>query len=304
VAHIPAYLERQQTSLLQSSQPPEIVRETPVSASIDGKFYYGQVVAHKAMSLAIDKAAAVGIGVVGVFHSGHVGRLADYVEMAAERGMIGIATVSTGGASIPAHGGMTGVAGTNPMAFGIPGKGGNHVIFDFATAAMSRGELNRRGAKGEPIPDGVILDAAGNPTTDFAVMNARPRGILMPFGGYKGSGVHLMTEILGGILVGNGLGLAWADKGGAAINGGYFLAHRVDLFQPLDHFLDQIEEFVAHVRSSQLRPEFDTMLIPGERARDEAKRSQREGIEIDHKEWAALLRCAEELKLTDIPAPL
>lgn len=304
VVHILTYLDRMKAGLIQPTEPPQIVHETPVSASIDGKFYFGQAVAHKAMSLAIEKAEQQGVGIVGVFRSGHVGRLADYVEMAADRGMIGIATVSVGGGSIPAHGGMTGVAGTNPMAFGIPAKRGDHILLDFATAAMSRGELNRKGAKGEPIPEGVILDGEGNPTTDFQVMNLEPRGILLPFGGYKGSGVHLMTEILGGILVGNGLGRDWAAKGGSAINGGYFQALRVDLFQPLDHFLEEIDEFVRLIKSSGLRPGFDAMLIPGERGRRAAEEHRRRGIEIEDKDWGALVLRGEEWGAGEPPASL
>lgn len=234
VAHIPSYLERIKVGLLQTEEPPEIVREGPTFGLIDGKHCFGQVVAHQAMSLAIQKAEEQGVGIVCAFRSGHMGRLADYVELAAERGMIGIGTISVGGASIPAYGGLSGVAGTNPMAFGIPGRDGRHILLDFATAAMSRGELNRRGARGEPIPEGVMLDGYGNPTNDFRAMMNQPRGILLPFGGHKGSGVHLVTEILGGILAGNGLGRDWRDKGASAINGGYFQAVRVDLFQALD----------------------------------------------------------------------
>jgi LDH2 family malate/lactate/ureidoglycolate dehydrogenase len=105
------------------------------------------------MTLAIAKAQTSGIAVVVATQSGHIGRLADYVEMAADAGLIGVAMLSLSSASIPAYGGMSGVAGTNPMAYAIPRRNGQHFLLDFATAALSRGELGRRAALGEAIPE-------------------------------------------------------------------------------------------------------------------------------------------------------
>jgi uncharacterized oxidoreductase len=303
VAILPTYLERLEAGLLQIAERPKIVREAPASALIDGNFCFGQVVAHQAMTLAIQKAQEHGVAVVCAFRSGHMGRLSDYVELAAERGMIGIAAVSVGTPSIPPYGGMSGVAGTNPMAFGIPGTEGQHMILDFATAAMARREVDRRGSRGEPLPEGVLLDASGRPTTDYQVFLGPPQGALMPFGGHKGSGVNLVTEVLAGILAGNGLGRDWRDKGGPAINGGYFQAVRVDQFLPLEAFLGQIDDFKGFVKSSTPRPGFDEILIPGERSRRAAEKHRQEGIEIEDREWDQLARWATRLGVSPLPEP-
>ena len=103
--------------------------------------------------------------------------------------MIGMGAVSVGSAITALYGGMKPITGTNPMAFGIPARGGKQIILDFATASMSMGEIQKRVAKKEPIPDGVMLDGHGQPTTDFKTFRGPPRGVFLPFGGYKGSGV-------------------------------------------------------------------------------------------------------------------
>src|SRR5581483_6680997 len=144
---------------------------------------------------------------------------------------------------------MKPITGTNPMAFGIPARGGKQVILDFATASMSMGEIQKRVAKNEAIPDGV-----GNPTRDFKSFRGPPRGVFLPFGGYKGSGVALVTEMLGGLLTGNGPGKDWWNKGGHGVNGVFLQAFAVEEFQELDTFYDRVDEFIAFIKSTPLAP--------------------------------------------------
>lgn len=304
VSHIPSYVSRIRTGLIRLDATPKIVREGKMTAVIDGKFYVGQVVAYNAMNLAIAKAKEHGGGMVSIYHSGHVGRLADYVELAAEQGMIGIAVVGVGGGSIASYGGMEPVAGTNPMAFGIPGKGRRHFILDFATAAMSMGELRTKASRGEAVPEGVMLDGHGHPTTEFKEFLGPPRGVVLPFGGYKGSGLHLVAEILGGILSGNGLSREWWDRGGPAINGVFLQALSVEEFQPLGGFLEKVDELVAFAKSRKVAPGFAEILLPGESSRRRADKHLREGIEINEAAWAELVQCASELGIKELPAPL
>lgn len=304
ISHIPSYVTRIKTGLIRLDATPETVREGKMTALVDGKFYIGQVVAHNGMNLAITKAKEHGGGMVSIYHSGHVGRLADYVELAAEHGMIGIAVVSVGGGSIASYGGMQPVAGTNPMAFGIPGKEGRHFILDFATAASSMGELRTKAARGEAIPEGVMLDGHGYPTTEFKLFLGPPRGVVLPFGGYKGSGLHLVAEILGGILSGNGLSREWWDRGGPAVNGVFLQAVSVEEFQPLGGFLEKVDELVAFAKSRKVAPGFAEILLPGERSRRNAEKHLRGGIEISDAAWTELVQCASELGIGELPALL
>ena len=234
----------------------------------------------------------------------HSGRLADYMEMATDAGMIAMGAVSVGSGTTTLYGGMERIIGTHPMAFGIPARNGRPIILDFATASMSMGEIQKRVAKNEPIPDGVILDGHGNPTNDFNDFRGPPRGVFLSFGGHKGSGVALITEILGGLLSGNGLAKHWWDKGGHGINGVFLQAIAVEEFQPLDEFLDRVDELIAFIKSRKTAPGFKEILLPGEQGRCKEARQIREGVEIDNATWTELKKVAVDLGIHQLPKSL
>ncbi len=301
ISRIPSYVSWIQDGKTKLSARPKIVREGKTTAMIDGNHYIGQVVAYEGMKLAVTKAKEHGVGIVCLSRAGHVGRLADYVELAAEQGMIGMGAISVGTGNTALYGGMERVTGTNPMAFGIPGKNGQHIILDFATSATSMGELHKRLARKETIPEGMMLDGHGNPTTDFKAFQGPPRGVFLPFGGYKGSGLNLITEILGGILSGNGLGREWWNKGAHAVNGVFLQAFAVEEFQSLDHFLEKVDELASFAKSTKPAPGFKEILLPGEMARRMEAKQLKEGVEIDEATWTRLRQLAAEFDIKDLP---
>jgi LDH2 family malate/lactate/ureidoglycolate dehydrogenase len=301
VTRVAQYLEFVHNKVYDLSARPQIEREGKVTALIDGKHYIGQIAAHMAMELAIKKAKQHGAGIVCLRRAGHTGRLADYMEMATAEGLIGMGAVSVGSATTTLHGGMKPITGTNPMAFGIPARGGKQVILDFATASMSMGEIQKRVAKKEAIPDGVMLDGHGNPTRDFKTFRGPPRGVFLPFGGYKGSGVALVTEMLGGLLTGNGPGKDWWNKGGHGVNGVFLQAFAVEEFQELDNFYDKVDEFIAFIKSAQLAPGFSEILLPGEAGRRREAAQKLNGAEVDKDTWSELVELAGELGVAEVP---
>jgi uncharacterized oxidoreductase len=304
VTRVPQYLSFIRHGTIDLGEKPKILREGKTTAVIDGNHYIGQVVANKGMQLAIKKAKEHGAGLVTIRRAGHSGRLADYMEMAADEGTIGMGTVSVGSGTTALYGGMERVSGTNPMAFGIPARNGRHILIDFATASMSMGEIQKRVAKKDKLPDGAMLDGYGNPTNDFKAFRGPPRGVFLPFGGYKGSGIALVTEILGGILSGNGPSKDWWDKGGHGVNGVFLQAFAVEEFQPLDQFLDKVDEFIAFVKSTKPAPGFKEILLPGEHARSNEQRQIRDGLEVDETTWAELKELANELGVGNLPIPI
>ena len=304
VTRVPQYLSFIKNGTINTRERPRIVREGKVTAVIDGNHYIGQVVAHEGMQLAIKKAKEHGAGMVTIRRAGHTGRLADYMEMATEQGLIGMGTVSVGSGTTALYGGMERVSGTNPMAFGIPARNGRHILLDFATASMSMGEIQKLVARKETIPDGVMLDGHGNPTNDFKTFRSPPRGVFLPFGGHKGSGVALVTEILAGILSGNGPSKDWWDKGGHGVNGVFLQAFAVEEFQPLDQFLDKVDDFIAFVKSTKPAPGFKEILLPGEHARANEARQLKEGVEVDEATWTELKELASELGVGSLPMPI
>lgn len=304
VTRVAPYLAWIKDGTINLREGPRIVREGKVTAVIEGNHYIGQSAAHMAMELAIKKARDHGAGVVTLRRASHSGRLADYIEMATEVGLIAMGAVSVGSGTTTLYGGMERIIGTHPMAFGMPARNGQHIILDFATASMSMGEIQKRVARNEPIPDGVILDGYGNPTNDFNAFRGPPRGVFLPFGGHKGSGVALITEILGGLLSGNGLAKNWWNKGGHGINGVFLQAIAVEEFQPLDEFLDRVDELIAFIKSRKTAPGFKEILLPGEQGRRNEERQMKDGVEIDETTWKELSDLANEINVTHIPRAL
>ena len=304
VIRVTQYLEFIKNGIYKLSEKPAVEREGKITAVVDGKHYIGQVAARFAMDLAIKKAQEHGAGVVCLRRAGHTGRLADYMEMATAHGMIGIGAACVGSPVTTLYGGLKPITGTNPMAFGIPARGGRHIILDFATASMSMGEIQTRVRNKEKIPAGVMLDGHGNPTSDFKSFRGPPRGVFLPFGGHKGSGVALITEILGGILSGSGMGKTWWNHGGHGVNGLFLQALAVEEFQALEFFYDKIDELIALVKSTPCAPGFSEILLPGESGRRRQATNEKAGVEIDPATWAGLTALAEKLKVHDIPAPL
>jgi LDH2 family malate/lactate/ureidoglycolate dehydrogenase len=301
VTRVVQYLEFVEKKIYDLSAKPQVEREGKITAVIDGKHYVGQIAAHTAMTLAIKKAKEHGVGIVTLRRSGHIGRLADYMEMATEQGLIGMGATSVGSATTTLYGGMKPITGTNPMAFGIPTRNSEPIILDFATASMSMGEIQKRVAKGEIIPDGVILDGDGNPTNDFKAFRGPPRGVFLPFGGYKGSGVTLVTEILGGLLSGNGAGKNWWDKGAHGVNGVFLQAFAVEEFQPVEEFYDKVEALIAFIKSTRRAPGFNEILLPGEAARRREAKQRKDGVNVDDDAWSELTQLASELGLSQLP---
>jgi hydroxycarboxylate dehydrogenase B len=304
VIRVNPYLDWIKDGTYQIKDKPAIEREGKITAVVDGKHYIGQIAAHFAMELAIQKAKAHGAGIVCLRRAGHTGRLADYMEMATDQGMIGMATASVGSAVTALYGGMEPITGTNPMAFGIPARGGKQILLDFATASMSMGEIQKRVRNKEKIPEGVMLDGHGNPTTDFKSFRGPPRGVFNAFGGHKGSGIALITEILGGLLSGNGMGKLYWDNRGHGVNGLFLQAIAVEEFQDVETFYDKVDELVAFIKSTKCAPGFSEILLPGESGRKRETQNRLHGVIIEDGTWDNLTKLAAELGIADIPALL
>jgi len=140
-----------------------------------------------------------------------------------------------------------------------------------------------------------VLTSDGTPTTDYAAYAGPPRGVALPFGGYKGAGLHLVAEVLAGILTGHGTGMSWTSKGGPAINGALFLALDVAELMPLDQFLDEVEELAEHIRSRKPMDGVDAVRLPGDGARARAAQRSADGVPIDDATLASLRSTAESL---------
>lgn len=295
VLQLPRYLNYVEEGKAVPGAPLDVLRETPSTAILDGNWGFGQVVGSKAMQMAVEKARSAGVGVVTCRRSNHVGRLADYVEMAAEAGMIGMATVNNhgGGVLMAVFGGVGPRLGPNPIAFGVPAGSHPPLILDISTAVVAAGQVSVRLLRGERTPDGWLMDGDGNPTTDPHVLGADPPGALLPLGGpqgHKGYGLCLVTDILAGALSGAG---CTRDPSAHPGNGAFLAAFDIAHFRPLEEFLDEVDRFIDYVKASPRARGVDEILVPGELERRTAEKRRREGIPIPQMLWEQLEQLAE-----------
>ena len=136
--------------------------ETPSTATIDGGWNLGQVVAKYAMNVCIEKARKGVVGLVTARNSHHVGRLNTYAEMALAQNMICIMSVNSNSYVAP-FGGKSKQMGTNPLCFAIPSGEEPPMILDMATSVWAHGKIMIHQARGEKLPEGVLMDSEGNP---------------------------------------------------------------------------------------------------------------------------------------------
>ena len=230
-------IERQR---LSPRRPTVVTRETAVSALIDGQDQNGYLVAYQAMALALDKADAVGLALVGAFNTWYSGMYAHYLEIAARRGLIAMVMGSSAPRVAP-HGSNEGRFGTNPIGFGFPADG-HPIILDLGTSITPIAELVLAQRLGQALPPDQAFDAQGQETTDPMAALA---GAIRVWGGHKGSGLALVVQMMGILMGGGAMPADYKDCGFV------FLAVKPDLFMDLSEFKSRIEAYANQVRSAR-----------------------------------------------------
>lgn len=290
VWRLPAYLARLEAKLIKCPCNPTLSSDRQAVAVMDGDQGLGHFVGYEAMSCAIGKAEKFGIGAVGVHNSNHFGTGAYFVQLAAERNMLGLA-FSNSVAKVAAHGGTKPVFGTNPIAFGAPGRDGKHMLLDMSTSAVCGSQVLKYAEAGLPLPEGIAVDAMGDTITDARELD---NGTLLPFGGAKGYGIALMIEILSAALT----GAAFSTKvnsmfnnfSGSGRNGHFFIA--IDLCQMISPkaFSERLEMLFSMIRGSGNAA--GDVHIPGETRWALYRENMTRGIPLDAPTLAALERLA------------
>ncbi|GAA2008584.1 Ldh family oxidoreductase [Nakamurella flavida] len=269
---------------------PMIVSQTPAVAVIDGRRCWGQVAAHLAIDVAMDKARSVGIGAVTVRSANHVGRLGEYVEVVAESGLVALMWCNAD-PSVAPFGGRSRMLGTNPFAVGIPADGDTPpVIVDFATAAVAEGKLRLDRVAGRSVAPGLIQDVQGRPSTDPEDFYAG--GSLLPFGGHKGFGVAITVELLGGALSGNHVGFLPEYRWG---NGVVLVVLDPAAFTDASAFADEIVRASRAVRDSPPADGVDHVMLPGDLERATRTERLNSGIPVPDGVWSQLEATAQEV---------
>jgi LDH2 family malate/lactate/ureidoglycolate dehydrogenase len=288
LTRLPGYLDRVRRGLINPRPTLAPQRVTPVAATLDGENGFGFVVGMRAIDEAVAMARDCGVGIVSVKRSTHFGMAASYVLRALDAQMIAL-VFSNASPAMPPWGARSALLGTNPFAAGAPA--GKHAPFllDMSPAVAARGKIRRAERRGESIPLGYALDAEGRPTTD---PKAALGGVVLPIGGYKGSGFSMLMDILGGVISGANFGGDVGDQYKAYDRpqdvGHFFLAMKPDLFVPAEEYRTRMDTLIERVHAAPRAEGFDEVLVAGEpELRHEAER-RRTGIPYSAGEVAAL----------------
>lgn len=200
---------------LHLAASPRVLRDGPATALLDGDAGLGHAVSAQAMQLAVDKARALGIALVGVRNSHHFGAAGVYARIAQRQGLIGLVTSSAQGILLVPTRAAEPVLGTNPIAFAAPVSQGSHnnaFVLDMATTTAAANRVKVKALRSEPVPSGWVVDGQSQPVTEPEAARAQvfdqPDGGLTPLGGssdggsHKGYGLALLAQVLGGTLNG------------------------------------------------------------------------------------------------------
>lgn len=288
---IPHYSKRIQAGGYNLSPEIRVLHDTPVSGLVDGDNGIGQVVMTRATELAIEKAQASGIGWVGTIHSNHAGAAGVYPAMALSNGLGAFYFAVANGNGMPPWGGSERLLGTNPIAFAIPA--GKEIPFqlDIATTVASHGTIKVQAQKGEPMPEGWVMDTEGNPITD---PNKADEGFLVPIGGYKGAGLNIMIGLLAGVMNGAAFGRDVVpfrtDHTTPTNTGQAIIVFRPDLFSAREEYESRIDAKLRELRDSKTNTG-NPVRLPGENAVAREEEARRLGLFVPE----ALLTSLNEL---------
>lgn len=292
VIRIPSYVKALDAGDTNPRPKITVESDTPTIARLDGDRGFGQVVAKKGIALAIEKARAQGVGIATLRRTNHVGRLADYAEMAAAEGLVGMLWVNAPmSLNVAPWGGAARRLGTNPHAVAVPGPNGSVAMsFDMATSVWAEGKLRVKLNRGEQAAPGVMLNSRGEASTDPREFYADPVGSLLTAGEHKGFGLSLVIEVLAGIL--SGTGAAQAEKG-PVVNGTFMLCLDVTRFLPLAEFHARMKALIEWVRSAPPAAGSREILVPGEPEARMMRERLAAGVPVEEETWRQIQACAQ-----------
>lgn len=246
---------------------PRVVRDSALSATIDGGDTVGYVVAQRATEAAIEKARAGGMAVVAATDTWYTGMYSWYLEQITAAGLVGMIAGNAGRLVAP-HGGTEARFGTNPIGFGFPTVG-EPIIWDTGTSSVTYAEVVLANRLGEELPEGIAFDPDGQPTTSPAEALA---GAFTVWGGHRGSGLALVVQLLG-MMTG-----APAITDGVAGLG--FLVVAIDPATVTDaaDFRARASAYADWVRSTRTIEGVDEVRMPFDRSRRTREQARERGV--------------------------
>ncbi|WP_416900364.1 MAG: Ldh family oxidoreductase [Minwuia sp.] len=315
VIRIPRYVQWAADGLQVPNQTAEILSEQPGFAIVDGRYGFGQSIGEQAVDIGIAKARTQGVAMVALRNSGHLGRIGDWAERAADAGLVSMHMVNVRGSLLVApFGGVSRRSSTNPFCIGAPVAGADHIVLDFATSLVAEGKALVALKGGKPLPPGAIVAGDGTITSDPAPLYgetgntiypdpSQGPGALRAFGDHKGFGMNFMMEVMAGALTGSGTaGALGEDQRRRFCNG--MLSIYIDLDamggaprEMGDSFAAEVLAYVDFVKSATPAEAGGEVLVPGEPERRLKAEREATGLPLAPQAWADILATAERMKI-------
>jgi len=309
VVRVPRYLQWLADGDFVADRELKYVVDTPSMIVVDGQYGFGQSMAKQAVRLGIDRCRAHGLALVALRNSGHVGRVGEWAEMAAEAGLVSTHHVNAPASLLVApFGAIDRRFSTAPYACGVPRKDGEPLILDFATSVVAEGKVLVASQGGKPLPENALVgedgSIAGDPHYlygDYEPSGPRNyrngKGAIRAMGDHKGSGLAFMVELLGGSLTGTGApleGRRWAN-GMLSI---YIDPARID---PEGFFPDDVERYLSFYKTARPIEPGTEILAPGDKERMTRLEREANGIPISKETWEAIKAAAANTGVNSVP---
>jgi delta1-piperideine-2-carboxylate reductase len=254
---------------------PEVIDQAPALVRVDAKGGFSQLAFQAGLPVLVEKARQCGIAALAINRCVHFSALWVEIEALTEAGLVAFAFTPSHAWVAPA-GGSKPVFGTNPIAFGWPRAGHNPFIFDFATSAIARGEIELHRRAGKPIPLGWGIDPHGQPSTDAeAVMH----GAMLTFGGHKGSALAAMVELIAGPLIGD-LTSAESLAYDAGSKSSPYHGELIVVIDPRRFLGEATDEHLARAEAMFESIQGQGARLPSQRRYEARARSAEQGVQI------------------------
>lgn len=309
----PIYYDRIKDGILNPETKIDIIRNGPTTTVLNGNNGMGQVIAYRAMEMAIEKAKQFGMGMVAVRNSSHYGIAGYYVDMACRQGMIGV-TGTNARPSIAPTFGVENMLGTNPLVFGIPTDEDFPFIIDCATSTTQRGKIEIYERDNKEIPPDWVIDLNGHTRTDTSqilkdlVTGAAALtplgGIGEELGGHKGYGYAAVVEILSAALQSGSYlkaltGFNQAGEKQPYQLGHFFIAIQVEAFNDLNEFKQISGDILRQLRASKKAPGYDRIYTAGEKEHEAWLERKDHGVPLNEPLQKQILQLKNELSLNE-----
>jgi len=295
---LPGYVECLQEYRFNPQAELKFDQLSPWSGTLDADNSLGAVAATRAMNEALRMAEEIGIGAVTVKRSNHFGAAGAYARLALPYDCIAIVAANSAAVTAP-FGAAEPYLGTNPLAIAVPAGEEADYLLDMATSEGSRKKIRKALAEGQQIPPGWAIDSDGNPTTDPA---KALEGVMLPFGGPKGSAITLLADLLAGVLSGGNFGRevrsVYSNQEQECGTGHFVLVMKIASFMPVDEFKQRMDQQFSAIRTLKPAAGFLAVSYPGDRETRLEKERAEQGVPINEPVLGDMQKLAGQLGIS------